>query len=147
MGDAAPSEPSDSAQHPPDTGGTQHLDRASLAAALVAAARPPEPPGAADAEGLRPSYTMEKEQSRAVRAYRSNCSEATLLGTLAITSEHKLSDVLQMLKDELGIQTPVTLYRGCGGEQLRVPLPAPQYQRKALPFFPSEAHHLLVEQR
>lgn len=48
--------------------------------------------------------------------------------------------------EKLHLQLPVTLYRGMLGEDLRVPLQPQQYERAALPFFPTDNHQLLVEE-
>lgn len=93
----------------------------------------------------RLTYSMGDLQSQQVMVYRNRLCDEALLGSVAITSEHKLSDVPQLLRDELKVQLPVNLYRGCVGEQLKVPLPQRQHRRLALPFFPSGKHHLLLE--
>lgn len=42
-------------------------------------------------------------------------------------------------------QGELNLFRGATGEQLKVPLHSRQYGHLALPFFPLETHHLIVE--
>ena len=80
-----------------------------------------------------------------VRVYRSECQETALLGTIPVNPEHKLSDVMQSLKDTLGVALGVQLYRGIDGEKLKVPIHQKQLPRLALPFFPTAAHHLLID--
>ena len=78
--------------------------------------------------------------------YLSECTEEALLGSVIVTADHKLSDVLNMLRDELDVASSVAMFRGTLGQRLRVPLHKRQMSRPALPFFPCEANHLLVDE-
>ena len=93
----------------------------------------------------RVTHSAHQLPSRELMVYLSECCDEALLGSVVITSEHKLSNVLQMLRDELDV-SPTDIYRGADDERLRVPLHKRQYHRPALPFFPSARHHLLVEE-
>ena len=68
----------------------------------------------------------------------------TFVGKIIITAEHKLSDVVQMVRDDFAIHTINKLYRGIDGHSQRMPLHPQQYDRLAITFFPSESHRLLV---
>lgn len=106
-----------------------------------------EQPSMADADSQRrPTYSAKQLMTRELMVYMSECSEEALLGSVVVTAEHKLSDVIAMLRHELDVAAPAELYRGARGEQLRVPIHKRQLKQLALPFFPSEAHHLLVQE-
>ena len=82
--------------------------------------------------------------SRSVSVYRGAQTDDALLGSIAVTSEHKLSDVAELLSKELKVGASAQLYRGTRDEALRVPLHKQQYRRLALPFFPSDDHCIIV---
>ena len=84
-------------------------------------------------------------EQRELQVYESERSDAAHLGSIVVTAAHKLSDLPQLLKAELDVRSSsVQLLRGTVGEKLKVPLHKKQYRRLALPFFPSEEHHLIV---
>jgi len=99
-------------------------------------------------EGIprRLTHSAKQLSSREVMVYLSRCKEEALLGSIIVTADHKLSDVAAMLRDELDVVANAEMYRGTVGQQLRVPLHKRQLKRPALPFFPCEGHHLLVEE-
>lgn len=120
-----------------------------------AGARDPADPTPAARSGVGPpdnaarrlSHSAKQLVSREVMVYLSECTEQALLGSIVITGEHKLSDVVTMLRDQLDVLAAAELYRGTLGQKLRVPLHKRQLKRPALPFFQCEAHHLLVEEK
>ena len=76
--------------------------------------------------------------------YHTQCCDEALLGSIDLTKEHTLSDVAQMVRDELEIGALTGLYRGTDGEALLVPLHKAQKDKLAIPLFPSPTHHLVV---
>ena len=108
---------------------------------------PPAVNAKAGSSKLRPIYAVDRlPPEREVTVYLSQCSEAAVLGSITIHSEHKVSDVIQMLKSQLNVSFNMQLNRGTSGEKLKVPLHKKQYTRPALPFFPTEANHLVVDE-
>jgi len=126
------------------------LGAAAPALSTAASSEAPSRSSAADANAAevlaqRATHSFNKLPSREIMVYLSEYCEEALLGSVIVTPEHKLSDVLDMLRDELDVQ-PSEMFRGAEGESLRVPLHKRQYRRQALPFFPSARDHLVVEQ-
>jgi hypothetical protein len=82
--------------------------------------------------------------STEVMVYHTECCEEALLGCVVVTNEHKLSDVMQMVREELDVSGEVTLYRSSATDALKVPLNKLQERKLALPLFPAESYHLIV---
>jgi hypothetical protein len=98
------------------------------------------------AEHGRLTHSAKQLVSREVMVYLSKCTEEALLGSIIITADHKLSDVVSLLRDQLEVAPNAELFRASLGQQLRVPLNKRQHKRPALPFFPCKAHCLIVEE-
>ena len=98
------------------------------------------------AEHGRLTHSAKQLVSREVLVYLSKCTEEALLGSIIITADLKLSDVVSLLRDQLEVAPNAELFRASLGQQLRVPLNKRQHKRPALPFFPCKAHCLIVEE-
>ena len=108
---------------------------------------PPAKKAKAESSVPRTIYAVDRlSAQREVTVYLSECAEGAILGSVTINSEHTLSDVVEMLKDQLNVSINVRLNRGTNGEKLKVPLHKMQYTRPALPFFPTEANHLVIDE-
>ena len=93
---------------------------------------------------VRQTYDASKMNvSRELMVYQHECSEEALLGTVVLLPEHKLGNVLQMLREELEVDA-ASVSRGMTGSALKVPIHKNQYRKSALQFFPSKRHCLLV---
>ena len=88
-------------------------------------------------------HTDKLRTSRELMVYHLECSDEALLGTLVLQPDHKLEDVLRMLRDELEVDA-ATVSRGTMGSSLKVPVHKNQYGKSALHYFPSKRHCLLV---
>lgn len=88
-------------------------------------------------------HTDKLRPSRELMVYHLECKDEALLGTLELQPEHKLDDVLRMLRDELEVDA-ASVSRGTMGSSLKVPVHKNQYTKTALHFFPSKRHCLLV---
>jgi hypothetical protein len=97
---------------------------------------------------VRPTCDAEKlRESRELMVYHLECTDEALLGTVELLAEHKLEDVLQMLRDELEVDAAAVSRGTMGsgpGSSLKVPIHRNQYRKSALQFFPSSTHCLLV---
>lgn len=58
--------------------------------------------------------------------------------------EHKLSDVVEMVREELDVAALTGIYRGTCGETLLVPLHKMQRNKLAIPVFRLPTHHIVV---
>ncbi len=104
--------------------------------------RVPQPAPVSHAAPL--TYDAEKlRDSRELMVYHLECTDEALLGTIVLQVEHKLENVLQMLRDELEVDAS-KVSRGTMGSNLKVPIHKNQYLKSALQFFPSSRHCLLV---
>ena len=109
---------------------------------------PPPSAGAASDLPPRPIFSVDRlPQQRELSVYLGEYAEGSRLGSITVTTEHKLSDVKRLLETELRVSASAQLSRGTDGEKLKVPLHKKQYARPAMPFFPADHHHLLVEER
>ena len=143
-----------------------HKGKLPAAVANILANAPELPPSVCDFEAQRPAYAPPTTTAatstlpprliysvdrlppqRKLSVYLSERAEGSLLGSITVTTEHKLSDVMSLLESELDVSSSAQLSRGTDGDKLKVPLHKKQYSRPALHFFPSENHHLLVDER
>ena len=93
---------------------------------------------------VRPTCDAEKlRNSRELMVYHLECTDEALLGTVELLAEHKLDNVLQMVRDDLEVDA-AAVSRGTIGSSLKVPIHKNQYRKSALQFFPSARHCLLV---
>ena len=83
--------------------------------------------------------------TRMLPVYAAGKPSMSQLGSIVLTAEHKLSDVLRLLTDELGVEASARVSRGTAGERLTIPLHKRQHGRPAMHFFPSEHHFVVVE--
>ena len=67
------------------------------------------------------------------------------IGTVVVTQEHSLGDVFQLMHEQLQVPLSVKLFRGRDGDPLRIPIPKPQLQMQAMPFFPMGTEFLAFE--
>jgi len=92
----------------------------------------------------RPVNTVEQlQESRELRIYHASCSDEALLGSIMVTSEHKIADVVRMLREELDVHA-TGLCRGAYGSELQVPIHKGQHYKPALTVFTSKEHHVVV---
>lgn len=108
----------------------------------------PAAPSAVRSGQVRPTCDADKlRESRELMVYHLECTDEALLGTVELLAEHKLEDVLQMLRDELEVDAAAVSRGTMGsgpGSSLKVPIHRNQYRKSALQFFPSSKHCLLV---
>jgi len=117
---------------------------AALATVQPGAERDGERPKTGDAPVGRPIYSVDQlKASRELRVYLTKCSEEALLGSVMVTLEHKICDVIAMIRDELKVSASA-ICRGTSSSSLKVPVNRQQYGKTALFYFPSSQHHILV---
>lgn len=87
--------------------------------------------------------TLDSNGSRELMVYQMACCEEALLGSLLITADLTICEVLRMLRDVLDVSA-TAISRGSHGSDLTVPIQRGQHHKPALPFFPSSKHHLIV---
>jgi hypothetical protein len=115
------------------------------------APRPPYTPAAlVDQASASPAprsiHTADRlPPQRELAVYMSECSPGAKLGAVTVTSEQKLSDVAQTIKSQLDVDFKFQMSCGTADEPLKVPLHPKQYSHPALPFFPSESNHVLLD--
>ncbi|KAL1511515.1 hypothetical protein AB1Y20_006323 [Prymnesium parvum] len=80
-----------------------------------------------------------------LRVYRSKACDEAWLGAVEVKTEHKLADVVRMVREQLGVRAIASVCRGTDGDALLVPLRKAQKDKPAMPYFPSSAHHLVIE--
>jgi hypothetical protein len=110
------------------------------------------PPSNADADAFPQSeshrliYSVDGlPAQRDVSVYFCGASNSNeCLGTVVVTAEHKISDLLRTVVATLKVKPSARMYRGVDGEKLKVPLHERQHRLLAMPFFPSDEHHLIV---
>mmetsp|Transcript_49915 Transcript_49915/g.131617 ORF Transcript_49915/g.131617 Transcript_49915/m.131617 type:complete len:175 (+) Transcript_49915:162-686(+) len=79
-----------------------------------------------------------------IMVYHTQCCDDSLLGSIELTSKHKLSDVAQLVRDELDVTALTGLFRGTDGDSLLVPLHKAQMDKLAIPLFGHGNHHIVV---
>lgn len=96
--------------------------------------------------GLRKIYSVDNlPTERELMVYRSSGGDRGFQGKIVITAEHKLSDVVELMREHLDVKGVRNMYRAIAGQDMKVPLHRQQYDRSALTFFPLEHHVVLVD--
>ena len=96
--------------------------------------------------GHRPIFSVDHlPAQRDLCVYSLHEGEGSLIGKITITSQHKLADVVEILRDSLKLESIAKMFRGVVGQCSKIPLHAQQYDRPAVVFFPLEHHVLIVD--
>jgi hypothetical protein len=99
--------------------------------------------GGGDADELRMIYCIDHLAERELCVYRRSGFDEVYAGSLMLSTDHKLADVVLLLRRDMKLEA-VSIYRGNLTSELRVELHVGQNSQPCLAFFAHDDDYLVV---